>query len=199
MSQSHLCGQIGISGALRESLVVVAQGRKSTGEGGGFGSVHRLIKDANVFADDLTREALSVSLRFALGAIRNTPDLESTPVLASTQGIGFVGLGGDLQWSSEQELGVTYLQNHPPVRPSTSPIPQPIPVPQTTLTPAAKAVDEWIGDREEVFTPRMISRANLGELEGYNSDQILKVLGDLKNAGKGDLYQEGNWWRYRPK
>ena len=199
VSQSHLCGQIGISGALRESLVVVAQGRKSTGEGGGFGSVHRLIKDPNVFVDDLTREALGVSLRFALSTIRNHPTMGSTPVLASTQGVGFIGLAGDLQWASEQELGVTYLQHHShPRSPSQPPNHSSSPT-KAALTPQAKAIDDWIGDREEVFTLRQFSRATIKPLEGFSTDQILKVLEELKNAGKGELFKEGDWWRYRPK
>ncbi|MEM1425332.1 MAG: hypothetical protein AAGF75_02095 [Cyanobacteria bacterium P01_H01_bin.130] len=199
VSQSHLCGQIGISGALRESLVVVAQGRKSTGEGGGFGSVHRLIKDANVFADDLTREALGVSLRFALATIRNTPDLAGTPVLASTQGIGFVGLAGDLQWASEQELGVAYLQNHPHLRSPKHHTTIQTPEITTALTPQAQAIDDWIGDKEGIFTPREIYRATLPELEGFDTEQILKILEELKEAGLGELFKEKQWWRYRPK
>ena len=199
VSQSHLCGQIGISGALRESLVVVAQGRKSKGEGGGFGSVHRLIKDSHVFVDDQTRDALGVSLRFALATIRNNPALESAPVLASTQGVGFVGLAGDLQWASEQELGVTYLQHHPQLRsPNHHPTIQK-PEIKITLTPQAQAIDDWIGDKEGVFTPREIYRATIPELEGFDTEQILKILEELKTAGLGELFKEKQWWRYRPK
>ncbi|MGD1938359.1 MAG: hypothetical protein ACFCA4_12505 [Cyanophyceae cyanobacterium] len=114
ITQSHLVKEVGLSGAMKESVVTVAQGRESEDEGSGFGSVQRLVKDHNVFPDEVTREALKQSLRFAIATVTNPDSVyKGTPVLASTQGKGFVGLADDLRWASDQNIGFSYMKHHP--------------------------------------------------------------------------------------
>ncbi|MEM9245233.1 MAG: hypothetical protein AAGA67_05780, partial [Cyanobacteria bacterium P01_F01_bin.153] len=117
ITQSHLCGEVGLSGALRESVVAVAQGRESADKGSGFGSVERLVKDHNVFPTDITRDALKQSLAFAIATVTDDDSpYKGTPVLASTQGKGFVGLAGDLRWASDRNIGFSYMEHHPELR-----------------------------------------------------------------------------------
>jgi hypothetical protein len=65
------------------------------------------------------------------------------------------------------------------------------------LPPAALAIQQWINGRKDTFKLRDFQRSGLGELKGLNADSILAVLQILEAAGVGQLWNDGQGWRFR--
>lgn len=65
------------------------------------------------------------------------------------------------------------------------------------LPPAALAIQQWINGRKDTFKLRDFQRSGLGELKGLNADSILAVLQILEAAGVGQLWNDGQGWRFK--
>lgn len=65
------------------------------------------------------------------------------------------------------------------------------------LPPAALAIQQWINGRKDTFKLRDFQRSGLGELKGLNADSILAVLQILEAAGVGQVWNDGQGWRFK--
>lgn len=65
------------------------------------------------------------------------------------------------------------------------------------LPPAALAIQRWVNGRKDTFKLRDFQRACIGELKGMNADAILAVLQILEAAGVGQVWNDGQGWRFR--
>jgi hypothetical protein len=95
VGQSHLCGEIGFSTAMRRSFAVLAQGRMGKNRDVGYEPVAATIEDPNMFRNKSDREALMGRLQTAIAMAQKHQD---RPVLLTTMGIPKIALLPDLKY-----------------------------------------------------------------------------------------------------
>lgn len=62
---------------------------------------------------------------------------------------------------------------------------------------AALAIQRWINGRKDTFKLRDFQRACIGELKGLSAEEILAILQVLEATGVGQLWNDGQGWRFR--
>jgi energy-coupling factor transporter ATP-binding protein EcfA2 len=95
VGQSHLCGEIGFSTAMRRSFAVLAQGRMGKNCDVGYEPITATIEDPNMFRNKSEREALTERLQSAILIAQKDGD---RPVLLTTMGIAKIALLPDLKF-----------------------------------------------------------------------------------------------------
>lgn len=94
VGQSHLCGEIGFSTAMRRSFAVLAQGRMGKNRDVGYEPITATIEDPNMFRNKSERDGLTACLQSAISMAQNQQD---RPVLLTTMGIPKIALLPDLK------------------------------------------------------------------------------------------------------
>lgn len=95
VGQSHLCGEIGFSTAMRRSFAVLAQGRMGKNRDVGYEPIAATIEDPNMFRNKSDREALMRSFQEAIAIAQKHDD---RPVLLTTMGVPKIALLPDLKY-----------------------------------------------------------------------------------------------------
>lgn len=95
VGQSHLCGEIGFSTAMRRSFAVLAQGRMGENRDVGYEPIAATIEDPNMFRNKSERTALMRSFQEAIAIAQNRDD---RPVLLTTMGVPKIALLPDLKY-----------------------------------------------------------------------------------------------------
>ena len=95
VGQSHLCGEIGFSTAMRRSFAVLAQGRMGKNRDVGYEPIAATIEDPNMFRNRADREALMRSFQEAIVIAQKRDD---RPVLLTTMGTPKIALLPDLKY-----------------------------------------------------------------------------------------------------
>lgn len=95
VGQSHLCGEIGFSTAMRRSFAVLAQGRMGKNRDVGYEPIAATIEDPNMFRNRVDREALMRSFQEAIVIAQKRDD---RPVLLTTMGTPKIALLPDLKY-----------------------------------------------------------------------------------------------------
>ena len=62
---------------------------------------------------------------------------------------------------------------------------------------AALAIQRWINGRKDTFKLRDFQRASIAELKWMSADEILAILQILEATGVGQLWNDGQGWRFR--
>lgn len=94
VGQSHLCGEIGFSTAMRRSFAVLAQGRMGKNRDVGYEPITATIEDPNMFRNKSERDGLTACLQSAIAMAQKQQD---RPVLLTTMGIPKIALLPDLK------------------------------------------------------------------------------------------------------
>lgn len=94
VGQSHLCGEIGFSTAMRRSFAVLAQGRMGKNRDVGYEPIAATIEDPNMFRNKSDRESLMYCLKEAIAMAQKHGD---RPVLLTTMGVPKIALLPDLK------------------------------------------------------------------------------------------------------
>lgn len=95
VGQSHLCGEIGFSTAMRRSFAVLAQGRMGKNRDVGYEPIAATIEDPNMFRNKSDRESLMYCLKEAIAMAQKHGD---RPVLLTTMGVPKIALLPDLKY-----------------------------------------------------------------------------------------------------